>query len=241
MGFVDNSPAGAFPASITPMPKKVTQPTNYIDFNDAGQWAQQYLPELYEQEVERYGNRTLSGFLRMVGAEMPMTSDQIIWSEQNRLHISYKKVAQAITEIGATGVFQVTPDLNNPAGGNSATSIAIRKGQTVLLSDEATGLVTAKVHVTEVFDAAQGGGAAVVDGASNALSFTCSPYGSNDLPAGLLGTTGVNMFVYGSEFKKGTNGMSGSIEPSFTQYANRPVIIKDKYEINGSDLSLIHI
>ena len=29
----------------------------------------------------------------MVGAEMPMTSDQVIWSEQNRLHISYSGVA----------------------------------------------------------------------------------------------------------------------------------------------------
>ena len=28
----------------------------------------------------------------MVGAEMPMTSDQVIWSEQNRLHISYVNV-----------------------------------------------------------------------------------------------------------------------------------------------------
>jgi hypothetical protein len=51
------------------------------------------LPEIYEQEVERYGNRTLSGFLRMVGAEMPMTSDQVVWSEQNRLHIAYNNVA----------------------------------------------------------------------------------------------------------------------------------------------------
>ena len=58
-------------------------------------FAQQYLPEIYEQEVERYGNRTLSGFLRMVGAEMPMTSDQVIWSEQNRLHISYSGVVVA--------------------------------------------------------------------------------------------------------------------------------------------------
>ena len=32
-------------------------PDNFADF------AQQYLPEVYEQEVERYGNRTLSGFL----------------------------------------------------------------------------------------------------------------------------------------------------------------------------------
>jgi hypothetical protein len=66
---------------------------NYLQFNGAGaganNFAQQFLPEVYEQEVERYGNRTLSGFLRMVGAEMPMSSDQVIWSEQNRLHISY--------------------------------------------------------------------------------------------------------------------------------------------------------
>ena len=75
MGFVVNNTGpgtGAFPASITPMPQKMTMPDNYINFHDAGfaQWTQQYLPELYEQEVERYGNRTLSGFLRMVGAEI---------------------------------------------------------------------------------------------------------------------------------------------------------------------------
>jgi len=91
MGFLDNSTGGgAFPPSIVPMPKKQALVDNYIDFNNLanGQWAQQYLPELYEAEVERYGNRTLSAFLRMVGAEMPMTSDQVIWSEQNRLHIT---------------------------------------------------------------------------------------------------------------------------------------------------------
>ena len=60
-------------------------------------FAQQYLPEIYEQEVERYGNRTLSGFLRMVGAEMPMTSDQVIWSEQNRLHVAYNDVSNDVT------------------------------------------------------------------------------------------------------------------------------------------------
>ncbi len=88
---------GAVPPSITPMPQQVTVQDNYIDFADGAfdTWAQQYLPELYEQEVERYGNRTLSGFLRMVGAEMPMTSDQVIWTEQNRLHIAYDNVAIA--------------------------------------------------------------------------------------------------------------------------------------------------
>jgi hypothetical protein len=85
--FGTNDPLGKF--NLSPMPTKSTSPFNYIDFtsNSGGNFAQQYLPELYEAEVERYGNRTLSGFLRMVGAEMPMTSDQVVWSEQNRLHI----------------------------------------------------------------------------------------------------------------------------------------------------------
>ena len=70
--------------SIKPSQKQQVLSTNYLQFTDkAGDdfsdFAAQYLPEIYEQEVERYGNRTLSGFLRMVGAEMPMTSDQVIW------------------------------------------------------------------------------------------------------------------------------------------------------------------
>lgn len=95
--------------SLIPSSKQELLNSNYLQFNggandgDSDSFAQQYLPEIYEQEVERYGNRTLSGFLRMVGAEMPMTSDQVIWSEQNRLHISYDDCTQA------AGVITVAP------------------------------------------------------------------------------------------------------------------------------------
>ena len=66
--------------SIVPAPNQQLLASNYLSFTDGNNdFAQQYLPEIYEQEVERYGNRTLSGFLRMVGAEMPMTSDQVVW------------------------------------------------------------------------------------------------------------------------------------------------------------------
>ena len=82
--------AGSY--SLSPMPSLTVSDQNYIDFTSSttAGWAQQYLPELYEQEIERYGNRSISGFLQMVGAEMPMSSDQVIWSEQNRLHIAYR-------------------------------------------------------------------------------------------------------------------------------------------------------
>ena len=64
-------------AGLSPTQDQSILSTNYLQWNDAAganfaDFAQQYLPELYEQEVERFGNRTLSGFLRMVGAEMPI-------------------------------------------------------------------------------------------------------------------------------------------------------------------------
>ncbi len=219
---------GSFPASIVPAQKKMARSTNFLEFNTgAGKdFAQQYLPELYEAEVERYGNRTLSGFLRMVGAEMPMTSDQVIWSEQNRLHVAYKGLAGNISVAGApnVGQFTIQPSLTGTGlGGANQTKHAIRANQTILISDQATGLVTAKLLVTSVTD----------------TDVVCSLYGGDVLPGSLVGTADINIFVYGAEFKKGTDGMDGSIEPNFTQYANRPVIIKDKYEINGSDTAQI--
>ena len=99
--------------AIKPSAKQQILSTNYIQFTDSAgadfaDFAQQYLPEIYEQEVERYGNRTLSGFLRMVGAEMPMTSDQVIWSEQNRLHVAYNDVSKAANNTDLTFTLNAT-------------------------------------------------------------------------------------------------------------------------------------
>ena len=42
------------PTDPVAAPVKQTVDNNYLDFSTG--WAQQYLPELYEAEVERYGN-----------------------------------------------------------------------------------------------------------------------------------------------------------------------------------------
>ena len=220
---------GSFPASIVPMPNQVTVQDNYIDFNNLanGQWAQQYLPELYEQEVERYGNRTLSGFLRMVGAEMPMTSDQVVWSEQNRLHIAYDEVKVQAKGGAASETVIVTI---TPGAGNPATS-GIRVGNTILISDIATGLKTTKALVTELTN-------------TNGYVFDAILYeeSSAQLAArgGIIGGTALcKLFVYGSEFPKGSQGMSGAIEPGVTTFVNSPIILKDNYELSGSDTAQI--
>ena len=222
MSFVNG---GSFPASIKPMPNQVTVQDNYIDFNDGAfnQWAQQYLPELYEQEVERYGNRTLSGFLRMVGAEMPMTSDQVVWSEQNRLHIAYDNCAVA-ANAGSSITVTITPGAGNPA------TSAIRDGNTILITDNATGLVSAKALVTDRTSGVT----------TNGYTVDCILYETTSaaLPGAITGGT-CSLFVYGSEFPKGSNGMAGAIEPGVTTFVNSPIILKDNYELSGSDAAQI--
>jgi len=200
---------GAFPASLLPAQKQQALSTNYLNFADGSgnDFAQQYLPEVYEAEIERYGNRTISGFLRMVGAEMPLQSDQVIWSEQNRLHVSYTGVA---SDQAAT--------LTLPAGH------VIVPNMTLVIGDNTTVGGSPKTIK------------AIVGAVTNTTA-TVYPYQAANLSG--LGTTGLNVFVYGSEFAKGTVGSTANITPSFTQFSNSPIIIKDKYAISGSDTAQI--
>ena len=207
---------GAFPPSLIPHQKKMTLQENYLSFDGAagGNFAQQYLPELYEAEIERYGNRTLQGFLRMVGAEMPMSSDQVIWSEQNRLHVSYNEVIK-------NGTHHIDIPIE------TGKECVIRVSQTVVISD---GINTVKALVKTV-----GLRSATVAGKARVLVETYQVANLNSLAA----TATLKVFVYGSEFKKGTEGMVGSVTPDFTQFSNKPIILKDHFEINGSDAAQI--
>ena len=207
--------------SIVPSPKQQALQNNYLAFNGgANDFVQQYLPEIYEQEVERYGNRTLSGFLRMVGAEMPMTSDQVIWSEQNRLHISYT---------GVTGPGAGLAVFNVPTNGTTIQN-AIAPNDTIVVMNPTTG-VTLKGIV-----------GATAAGAGTTTNVTAYPFTAanwDGLFTGGGAASNLKIFVYGSLFAKGTNSGSFSIEPQFTQYSNQPIIIKDRYAINGSDMAQI--
>ena len=222
--------------SVIPSQTQLALQNNYLAFNGgANDFVQQYLPEVYEAEVERYGNRTLNGFLRMVGAEMPMTSDQVIWSEQNRLHVSYTNVA--FPNVGAALPFLLVVPTNAGTIQN-----AIFPNDTIVVMDPATG-VTVKAVV----------GSVVAAGAATnitAFPFTIADFtaANGGFPVTAAGAGNLKIFVYGSVFAKGTAGPTNaagtagsfkSIQPQFTQFANQPIIIKDSFEINGSDMAQI--
>ena len=198
--------------SLTPSAERKTLSTNYItDFN----FLNQYLPDTYEKEFERYGNRSVASFLRAVGAEMPSNSDLIKWAEQGRLHTKY---ADCATDV-AVGTDTATITVNDTLSG----SIAFRKGQTVFLSDNAVAANSNKAIITDV-DYTLG-------------TFDVAFYESTGQAFAITAT--VTAFVYGSEFKKGTEGMEESLESVDDIFENSPIIIKDKYAVSGSDMAQI--
>ena len=200
--------------ALQPSAEQVALSTNYItNFN----FLNQYLPDTYEKEFERYGNRTIASFLRMVGAEMPSNSDQIKWAEQGRLHIKYTSCTSGAAAGSNTATITVAD-----AG---VTFIAIRIGQTVMIQNNTTGVFN-KGIVTAV---------------PSATTFTVAYYeaGGQTFAVGGGASTICTVFIYGSEFKKGTLGMAGSLEAESDIYQNNPIIIKDKYAVNGSDMAQI--
>jgi hypothetical protein len=217
--------------SIKPSQKQQTLESNYLNFTDGSDnnFAQQYLPEIYEAEVERYGNRTLSGFLRMVGAEMPMSSDQVVWSEQNRLHIAYNDVScDSATQLSFT---------TGGTGKNFVNNV-ISVGQTLVVMSPSTGKELKVYVTTSTANPATG-----VGGATNPAVLEVKPYTQATLvsgPVDFTDATDLKIFVYGSEFRKGTTDETiNSVTPSFTQYSNSPIIIKERYQISGSDTAQI--
>ena len=169
--------AGAVQATpgfaLQPSAEQVPLASNYITNFD---FLNQYLPDTYEKEFERYGNRTVASFLRLVGAEMPSNSDLIKWAEQGRLHTKYTNCSSNGALAADTATITVNDTLIPGSG-----SIAIRVGQTIVLSDNAgaglnKGIVTAVDTAAGTFDVAYYEAAGQIGGAG--LTYTVFIYGS---------------------------------------------------------------
>jgi len=206
-----------------PAPVQQALTSNYLDLNGSGGWAQQYVPDLMEKEAEVFGQRTISGFLAQVGAEESMTADQVIWSEQGRLHLSYKG------DIDAENVVTIQSDMDgNGFTEGGISTHGIRLNDTVIV---ANANVTVKCLVTAI----------------SAGDVTVAPYDGVAIAA-LTTNSATTIMVYGSEYAKGTGYNAaaattvesrGANEPDFKTFSNKPIILKDYYEVSGSDASRI--
>jgi hypothetical protein len=208
---------------LQPSAQQTPLSTNYINNFD---FLNQYLPDTYEKEFERYGNRSVASFLRMVGAEMPSTSDLIKWAEQGRLHTKYQAVTSAAAAGADSAVWTIPNNLTNFNPALNNTQAAFRAGQTVMVSDNTAGSTLQNKGIITVAPTAA---------APNVVTIAYYEGAGQTMAAGVS----CDIFIYGSEFAKGVNGMVGSNESDDFIFQNKPIIIKDKYSVSGSDMAQI--
>jgi len=229
---------GGSSLNSVPAPQQQALASNYLDLSTNAGWGQQYVPDLMEKEAEVFGPRTISGFLSQVGAEEAMTADQVIWSEQGRLHLSYTgNVSHTTNGTGAgadgttTGYDTITITKDIDGNDVAAGTHGVRVNDTIIVANS-DGVF--KCLVTAVIEA------------SNVISVT--PYGTATLTANTTADA-TTILVYGSEYGKGASYMNalatgttdarGGNEPKFQTFNNKPIILKDYYEVSGSDASRI--
>tara|TARA_R110000796_G_scaffold23144_1_gene66655 strand:- start:3324 stop:4676 length:1353 start_codon:yes stop_codon:yes gene_type:complete len=160
--------------------------------------------------------------------EAPETHDEIanIYGQQSVSGMLYMLGAEAgfasdkviWTEEGR--LHTVYNDVTRSGNVFTKAGHVFRKNETVHLSDGSTkrrGIIIA------------------VDDAAG--TFEVAPYKSAGFTA--LGTTAVTAFVDGSEHQKGTKGAEGSLQTDFSIHDNKPIILKDKFEVNGSDATQV--
>lgn len=101
---------------LTPSASRTPTGENYLGIDDFD-FANQYLPDTYKTVWQRFGSQDLTGMLRRRSKEMPLTSDQILWKEEQRLRL----LGEGVTR--SSNVFTL-------AGHN------FRKGETIVVRND---------------------------------------------------------------------------------------------------------
>ncbi|MGV6830316.1 MAG: hypothetical protein ACWA5P_01980 [bacterium] len=125
-----NNTQGTPSVALSPSGVAAT-PYNFINPYD---YTTQYKPELSPQLYMKYGKGRITGFCRLIGAEMPFASDEVKHTEQGRLHNSY----DGVTVVGDVFTFP------EEAIGRVNDEVIISDG-----TIEAQGVISAKNSGTE--------------------------------------------------------------------------------------------
>ncbi len=157
--------------------------------------------------VQVYGDQGLTGFLKLTGAvNSGGSSDQIDWWEAGRRHRAYSGI-----DTSGTGASITISD---------ATFIAnVQKNDVVMDAETGTRFIV------------QAGGATTsTSSPSNAVLVKMD----NSLVATGDGTSSSTLVVIGNIYGQGTNQPTGFTDPGIVRYTNPYMIVKDRYEVNGS-------
>ena len=164
--------------------------------------------------VKTYGDQGLTGFLKLTGAvNSGGSSDQVEWWEEGRRH---RALTSGVDHSSANGVATVT---------ETGAEVKANVQRNDVLMDAATG--------TRVI-VASGGSTASLSGADVVLRrLDGANFSTSDL------SNAGEFIQLGNLYAQGTNQPTGFVDPGMVRYVNPYMIIKDRYEVNGSQATNI--
>lgn len=162
------------------------------------------MPEL----IQIYGDQGLTGFLKLTGAvNSGGSSDQIDWWEAGRRHRAYSGIA-----------------LGTPGGAASLTvsdatfKADVQKNDVVMDAETGTRFIV------------QAGGA----GTGTAQDVVLVKMDNTAIANSDVTASNATLLVIGNIYAQGTNQPTGFTDPGMKRYTNPYMIVKDRYEVNGS-------
>ena len=171
--------------------------------------------EVMPNLVETYGDQGITGFLKLTGAiNSGGSSDQVDWWELGRRHKSYTYAAADITQSGA--------DLSVAAGADSFTS-NVQANDVVMDSDTGTRFIV------------RSGGF----GTGQAVNVVLSKLDGGTATKGTHTATSGEWIKLGNMYAQGTNQPTAFDDMGAIKYRNPFMIVKDRYEVNGSQATNI--
>jgi len=168
------------------------------------------MPEL----VKTYGDQGLTGFLKLTGAvNNGGASDQIDWWEEGRRHRAFTV---------------------NPGSPGGAASLTLSDADFIKSVQKNDVVMDADTGVR--FIVQSGGATTSVSAPSNAVLVKMD----NTVVANADVTAASAKFIIiGNIYAQGTNQPSGFTDPGIVRYTNPYMIVKDRYEVNGSQATNI--
>ena len=167
--------------------------------------------------VKIYGDQGLTGFLKLTGAvNSGGSSDQIDWWEEGRRHRAYK-LTDNLSASDSASITVTDSDFIKNVQKNDVVMDASTGTRFIVQSGGATTSVSSPANVVLV-------------------KMDNTVIASSDV------TTGANnchMLVIGNIYAQGTNQPTGFTDPGIVRYTNPYMIVKDRYEVNGSQATNI--
>lgn len=187
--------------------------SNYLGTYD---FTHQFMPHYHSELLKIYSQESLTGFLEYYASTEGFNADTHYWGEEGRRHIKYNSAKY--TGGSGTGTVTVNDDTSNGLG--------IRVNEMVALYDQTPGGGYNLARVTAVnYDASP-------------PTFDIKMY-SDTTNIDDTGSNNLVVFTAGSEFAKGTDGMTRALERDFNIYNISPIIQKELFRQSGSDLTNI--